>query len=424
MSSDVLGDQAALEHWPLERFIEYIRNPRVNDHAVAQVAAAIHEFGFRVPIVAKSDGLVVDGHLRLKAARKLGLETVPVLLADDLTDTQVRAFRLSVNKLAELADWDDELLRLELEGLQELGFDLDLLGFDADEIGTLLHEPESDGTAGLTDPEDTPALHEIAITQPGDVWCLGPHRLVCGDSTDPGAVAAALNGATPHVMVTDPPYGVEYDAAWRNRALRADGTAVAGRAVGKVANDTRADWREAWALYTGDVAYVWHADRHSPEVAESLVACGFILRNLIIWGKNNLVIGRGDYHHKHEPAWYCVRQGGASHWQGDRTQTTLWDIDKPRKSETGHSTQKPVECMARPIRNNSAPGEAVYEPFSGSGTTIIACTMEGRVCHAIELMPAYVDMAVRRWQAFTGRSATLDATAEPFPEAPAVRDAA
>ena len=175
-------------------------------------------------------------------------------------------------------------------------------------------------------------------------------------------------------------------------------------------NDDRSDWREAWALFPGDVAYIWHSGNKAHVVAESIEAAGFDIRAQIIWAKSQFVIGRGHYHPHHEPCWYAVRtkQGATGHWQGDRKQSTLWQIDKPRKSETGHSTQKPVECMKRPIENNSSPGQAVYEPFSGSGTTIIAAEMTGRTCHAIELNPAYIDVAVKRWEQFTGQKATRE----------------
>jgi len=242
----------------------------------------------------------------------------------------------------------------------------------------------------------------------------GRHRLVCGDATEVGAVDAALAGVQPHLMVTDPPYGVEYDADWRNRADRANGKPYGGRAIGKVSNDDRCDWREAWALFPGAVAYVWHGGLHVTTVAESLQAAGFDVRAQIIWAKNNIAIGRGHYHWQHEPCWYAVRKGGVGSWQGDRKQSTLWQIDKPRASETGHSTQKPVECMQRPIVNNSSAGQAVYDPFVGSGTTIIAAEITGRLCHAIELAPGYVDVAVQRWQAFAGGEARLKETGETF----------
>lgn len=228
---------------------------------------------------------------------------------------------------------------------------------------------------------------------------------MCGDSTDADTVARALDGVRPHLMVTDPPYGVQYDPAWRNRA----GLGATQR-VGRVENDDRADWREAWALFPGDVAYVWHGALHAGTVADSLAAAGFQVRAQVIWAKDRLVLGRGHYHWQHEPCWYAVRDKGTGHWAGDRKQTTLWSIaSRAQDADTVHGTQKPVECMRRPMENNSSPGQAVWEPFSGSGTTIIAAEQCGRVCRAIELSPAYVDVAVLRWQAFTGQDAVLAA---------------
>jgi DNA modification methylase len=246
------------------------------------------------------------------------------------------------------------------------------------------------------------------ITKPGDLWMLGDHRLLCGDSTKAEDVERLMAGAKADMMVTDPPYGVEYDADWRNQAKRPDGTAYGASAVGKVSNDDRADWRESWALFPGDIAYVWHADCRSPEVAESLTVCDFVIRNLIVWAKNSMVIGRGDYHHQHEPCWYVVRKGCPGRRTDDRTQTTLWQIDKPQKSETGHSTQKPVECMARPMRNHEA--ELIYDPFLGSGTTLIAAEQLGRKCYGMEISPAYCDVIVKRWETLTGKKAELEAS--------------
>jgi len=400
-----------IEYWHTGELIEYANNPRKNDHAVDTIAAAIREFGFRVPILAKSDKTVVDGHLRLKAAKKLGMDEVPVMLADDMTETQIKAFRLSVNKVSEIATWDMELLTLEMQALDDEGFDLSLIGFDENELANIFVEK----TEGLTDPDEVPDIPDDPVTKEGDIWLLGRHRLMCGSSTVETDVSALLAGVEPHLMVTDPPYGVEYDADWRNNALRADGSADGGRAVGKVENDDNADWSEAWALFPGDVAYVWHADRMGVGVAVSLETNDFVIRNQIIWAKNNMVISRGDYHPKHEPCWYAVRKNKKGHYCGGRKQTTVWDIDKPMKSETGHSTQKPVECMKRPIENNSSPGQAVYEPFSGSGTTIIAGEMTGRAIYAMELNPAYVDVAVKRWQDFTGEQAILEGSGEFFP---------
>ena len=262
----------------------------------------------------------------------------------------------------------------------------------------------------ITDPDEIPEVPVVPVSQPGDIWILGNHRLICGDSTDALIVEKLLGAVKPHLMVTDPPYGVQYDPEWRERA----GVNTATAAKGKVLNDDRADWREAWALFPGDVAYVWHAGLFAGTVADSLVASGFQLRSQIVWDKGQLVLSRGDYHWQHEPCWYAVKKSAKGHWTGDRKQTTVWDIPKPKKSETGHGTQKPVECMKRPIENNSSPGQAIYEPFSGSGTTIIAGEMTGRHVYAIELNPAYVDVAVKRWQEFTGRSAVHAETGSIF----------
>lgn len=395
------------KHLPVAALIPYANNARTHSDAqVAQIAASIREFGFTNPILVDGENGVIAGHGRLLAARKLGMELVPVIELAHLTPAQKRAYVLADNRLALNAGWDDDLLRLELGALQIEGFDLALTGFDVGEIDALFALP----TGGLTDPDHIPDAPDIPVSQTGDVWLLGRHRLICWDATDPAVVEAVLAGVRPHLMVTDPPYGVDYDPDWRNRA----GISNTGR-VGKVMNDHRADWREAWALFPGDVAYVWHGALHATTVAESLTACGFNIRAQVIWAKDRLVMGRGHYHWQHEPCWYAVRNGTKGHWAGDRKQTTLWSI--PTKDPihhnspdvaTVHGTQKPVECMRRPMVNNSSPGQAVYEPFSGSGTTIIAAEMEGRVCHAVELSPAYVDVAVLRWQAFTGQTAMLE----------------
>jgi DNA modification methylase len=408
-----------IEHLKTSDLIPYARNTRTHSpEQVAQIAGSIREFGFTNPVLIDSENGIIAGHGRVMAASKLGLAKVPCIRLAHLTDTQKRAYIIADNKLALNAGWDEEMLALELGELGDLDFDLSLIGFDESELGDLMAET----TEGETDPDDVPEPPVDPVSVLGDVWVMGKHRLACGDCTDQGTVDKALNGVRPHLMVTDPPYGVEYDADWRNKAMRSDGTAIAGRAVGKVLNDDKADWRDAWALFPGDVAYVWHAPgENQAEVMESLKACDFQIRNHIIWAKQQLVIGRGHYHHQHEPCWYAVRKGGTGHWAGDRKQTTLWKIDKPQKSETGHSTQKPVECMKRPIENNSSPGQAVYEPFSGSGTTIIAGEMTGRSIHAIELNPAYVDVAVKRWQDFTGKQAIHEVSGKTFDEMKAAK---
>ena len=403
-----------VEQTPVDALIPFARNARTHsDEQVKQIAASIREFGFNNPILIRDDLTVIAGHGRLAAAKVLGLKEVPTISLAHLTPLQVRAYVLADNKLALNAGWDDEMLALELQELALEGFDAALTGFDEVEIGALLAENTEEG---LTDEDSVLDVPAEPTTKTGDVWLLGKHRIICGSSTEPDAVEKLLKGVQPHLMVTDPPYGVEYDANWRNKAKRADGTSIGASAVGKVMNDEKADWREAWSLFPGEVAYVWHAGLFAGVVADSLTACGFNLRSQIVWAKSNFAIGRGDYHWHHEPCWYAVKDGGKGHYNGDRKQSTLWQIDKPQKSETGHSTQKPVECMKRPIENNSSPGQAIYEPFCGSGTTIIASEQTGRICYALELNPAYVDVAVKRWQDFTGKKATLESNGKTFDE--------
>lgn len=405
---------STIEHIYVDALIPYARNSRTHSQEqVAQVAASIREFGFTNPVLVDSSGGIIAGHGRVMAARLLGMQSVPCLRLSHLTEAQKRAYVIADNKLAINAGWDNELLALELRDLAEMDFEMELTGFSEDEIGELLGELDAT-PEGNADADEVPEMHPVAISKPGDVWMLGNHRIMCGDSTSADSVAVLLGDRKPHLMVTDPPYGVEYDPGWRNDADRANGKKIGARATGVVMNDDRADWREAWALFPGDVAYVWHAGAYSPTVADSLISCGFEIRALIVWGKHRLVIGRGHYHHMHEPCWYVVRKGATGHWNGDRKQTTLWSIDH-NKSETGHGTQKPIEAMRRPIENNSKPGDEVYEPFSGSGTTLIACQQTGRVCYAMELSPHYVDVGVRRWQQFTGRRAIHAETGEQFP---------
>jgi DNA modification methylase len=404
------GDQ--VERRPIAALIPYASNAHTHSDAqVAQIAASIREWGWTTPVLVDEDSTIIAGHGRVLAAQTLGIGSVPVMVARGWSEAQKRAYVIADNKLALNAGWDDDLLGVEIAGLKDLGFDLDLIGFSDLELGSLL----ADGSEGLTDPDEAPPRPDDPVSQPGDVWCLGAHCLVCGDSTDAETVKRALNGIVPHLMVTDPPYGVEYDPSWRARA----GVNLNRAKLGKVANDHRCDWRAAWALFPGSVAYVWHAGRYASSVQESLQATGFEVRAQIIWAKERFALSRGHYHWQHEPCWYAVR--GSASWCGDRKQSTLWTLNAREDAGLGHGTQKPVQCMRRPIENNSSPGQAVYEPFSGSGTTLIAAEMSGRTCHAVELDPAYVDVAVMRWQRFTGKPATLEGQDGSFAEIAALR---
>lgn len=400
------------QNWPadavvrksIDELVPYARNARTHsDEQIEEIVASMREWGWTNPVLVDEQGMIIAGHGRVLAAKKLGLGEVPVMIAEGWTEAQKKAYVLADNQLAMNAGWNEELLGAELRELKDWDFDLSLTGFSN------IDELMAKKTVGETDPEVVPTEPENPVSQLGDIWVLGRHRLICGDSTDPEAVKAVLDGATPHLMVTDPPYGVEYDPDWRNRAARTSpgmgNRAIGAGAIGQVRNDDRADWTEAWELFSGEVAYVWHSALFTGVVLESLIKTGFELRSQVIWDKGQLVIGRGHYHWQHEPCWYAVRKGKTGHWAGDRKQSTVWQIPKQRSSETGHSTQKPLECMARPIRNNSKAGQEVYEPFAGSGTTLIACETEGRTCYAVELNPAYCDVIVDRWQQFTKKAA-------------------
>ena len=396
-----------VERRPTVSLVPYARNSRTHSpEQVEQIAASIREWGWTVPVlVDENDGLIA-GHARVMAAKQLGLTEVPVMVAIGWSEAQKRAYVIADNKLALNAGWDEALLKVELSELQALDFDLGVTGFSLDEIATLT----MDGAAGLTDPEDTPEPPADPVSRPGDVWMLGQHRLCCGDATVAEDVARALGGVCPALMVSDPPYGVDYDPSWRARA----GVNLNPGKLGTVTNDDQADWSAAWALFPGDVAYVWHAGKFAATVQASLERCDFAIRSQIIWAKDRFALSRGDYHWQHEPCWYAVRRNARGGWAGDRSQSTLWTIPAREDGGFGHGTQKPVECMRRPIGNNSSPGQAVYDPFVGSGTTIIAGEMTGRCVHALELNPAYVDVAVMRWQSFTGKTAMLEATGESF----------
>jgi DNA modification methylase len=401
--------------WNIECVIPYARNSRkIPERAIDKVAASIKEFGWRVPIVVDKDGVIICGHTRLLAARKLGLEQVPVHVADNLTPAQVKAYRLMDNRSHEETDWDLDLLGPELEELAGLDFDLELTGFDPHEIDSFLADPDLDDRANAV-----PAVPDRPATRLGDLWVLGQHRILCGDATVSHVVSRVCGAIVPFLMVTDPPYGVDYEPEWREKAALNPRTVQAG----KVSNDDRVDWSPAWNLFRGDVAYVWHAGVHAGEVAANLAGSNFEIRAQIIWRKQHFAIGRGAYHWQHEPCIYAVRKGRSAHWCGDRTQSTVWDVanlnpmgGNQDETKTGHGTQKPVELMRRPIVNHTKRGEVIYDPFIGSGTSMLAAELTERVCYGIDIDPRYVDVAVIRWQQFTGEQASLDGDGRTFDE--------
>jgi DNA modification methylase len=421
-----------IQTWHIDRLIFYSRNPRKNDAAVDRMCGSIREFGFKIPVLARSDGTVVDGHLRIKAARKLGswpggdTTYIPVILCDEWTDAQVRAFRLMVNRSVTWADWDEELLALELQDLQESDFDLSLTGFDPGEI---------DGILALEDDEKAnaaPPLPENPVSRVGDLWVCGKHRVLCGDATSAEVVARLLAERKPRLMVTDPPYGIELDSEWRDRAgLNGCGPAeasymkkrTAGHTETSISGDTRADWSDAFALVPSlEVAYVWHASKFTREVLDGLLRIGFLHHQQIVWNKGRTVLTRTHYWFQHEPCWY-VRKKNAP-WYGKAGEnSTIWDSPSPKfimgasdEDKFDHPTQKPVELMRRPILNHLRRGELVYDPFLGSGTTLAAAELNERVCYGLELDPKYVDVVVQRWQALAGKQATLEAEGRTFEE--------
>jgi DNA modification methylase len=344
----------------------------------------------------------------------------------------VKAYRLMDNRSHEETEWDLELLGPELEELHALDFDLELTGFDPNEIDDFLSDPDVDDRANLVPPvPDQPA------TKPGDLWLCGKHRVLCGDATAPDTVARLCGKSTPLILITDPPYGIELDSEWRDRArINKHGPAepsymkhrVEGHTNTSISSDTRADWSEAFALLPSlQVAYVWHASKFTREVLDGLLRIGFLHHQQIIWNKGRAVLTRTPYWFAHEPAWF-VRKKNAP-WYGKAGEnSTVWEVPSPKfimnsskEEKFDHPTQKPLELMRRPILNHTKRGAVVYDPFLGSGTTMMAAEVTERVCYGIDIDPRYVDVAVLRWQQYTGQQATLDKDGRTFDEIKADR---
>ena len=396
------------ETWPIEKCIDYARNPRKNDHAVDKVASAIKEFGFRVPIVAKSDGLVVDGHLRLKAAKKLGLTEVPVILADDMSEAQIKAFRLSVNKVAEFAEWDVDLLKLEFADLQKQGFDLSLTGFETGEIANFLAEP----TDGLTDEDAVPEVPAVPVTVEGDVWILGRHRLMCGDSTSIDAVERLMAGRKADMVFTDPPYGVEFQSNMRTKSAKFD--------VLKN-DDTFLDIAPIIEACSTGWVFVWTSWKVQTKWIDQFQSMGYPT-NIVVWHKPGGGIGdlkrtfSSDYEIAlvwHRGAELCGKRIGS-----------VWTVNKDGASTYVHPTQKPVALAVEALDKTTRASASVLDLFGGSGSTLIACEKTARDCRMMELDPKYCDVIVKRWQDFTGQQATLEATGQTFADLTAKREAA
>ena len=395
-----------IELWPTSQLIPYARNPRKNDHAVEQMASAIREFGFRIPLIVKSTGEICDGHLRYKAALHLGLEQVPVILADDLTETQIKAFRILVNRSATWADWDEDLLRLELEELKLDDFDLAFTGFDDDELLEIMAGEETT-TEGNTDEDAAPEVPVTPVSKPGDVWLMGQHRLLCGDSTDAASYDTLLGTERVAMIFQDPPYNVDYANTAKDK-LRGTNRPILNDNLGDGFQDfLLAAFKPALARCNGAV-YVAMSSSELDTLQSAFRAAGGKWSTFIIWAKNTFTLGRSDYQRQYEPILYGWPEGATRHWCGDRDQGDVWHFNKPRVNDL-HPTMKPVELVERAIRNSSRPGDVVLDPFGGSGTTLIAAEKSGRQARLIELDPKYVDTIVRRWQDYAGAQAVREA---------------
>lgn len=403
-----LPDQ--LETIQIDALIPYARNSRTHSDAqVAQIASSIKEFGFTNPVLIDGGGGIIAGHGRVLAARKLGMSEVPCIRLEHLTDAQKRAYVIADNRLALNSGWDTEMLKVEFADLQELGFDLELTGFDLDEIKELLAPV---GTEGLTDPDDAPPLPETPRTVPGDIWVMGKHRLLCGDSTSMDDLAKLCEGQLVDMWLTDPPYNVAYEGGTKEKLT--------------IKNDSMGDdqfrqfLRDAYTaadtvMKPGAVFYIWHADSEGYNFRGAAKDAGWTVRQCLIWKKSSMVMGRQDYHWKHEPCLYGWKEGASHLWAADRKQTTILEFEKPSRNGE-HPTMKPVALFEYQLLNNTKGGDQVLDSFGGSGTTLIAAEKNGRVARIMELDPKYCDVIVKRWQDFTGKIATHAETGEPFAE--------
>jgi site-specific DNA-methyltransferase (adenine-specific) len=398
-----------IEQWAIERLVPYARNARTHSNdQVAQIAASIKEWGWTTPILVDETGNIIAGHGRTMAARQLNIKEVPVMVAEGWSDTKKRAYILADNKLALNAGWDNEMLALELSELQGLDFDLDLTGFSAEEIAALMPVELTDG---LTDEDAVPEVPVQPVTVPGDVWVLGKHRLMCGDSTSIEALER-LCEAKVDVWLTDPPYNVAYEGGTKEKLT--------------IQNDSMGDeqfrqfLRDAYVaadavMKPGAVFYIWHADSEGYNFRGAAQDAGWKVRQCLIWKKSSLVMGRQDYHWKHEPCLYGWKEGAGHLWAADRKQTTILEFDKPSRNGE-HPTMKPVALFEYQLLNNTKGGDIVLDSFGGSGTTMIAAEKNGRIARLMELDPKYCDVIIKRWQEFTGKIATHAETGMPFAE--------
>lgn len=376
---------------PINEVIPYEKNPRINDNAVPAVMKSIEEFGFKVPIVIDKNGTIVTGHTRLKAAKKLGMKTVPCIVADDLTPEQIKAFRLADNKVAEAAEWDMELLNEELDGI----VDIDMSDFNFSDI---TDSPSSEDV--VEDDGENIELPSEPKTRLGDIWVIGRHKLMCGDATSEDVLKRLMGGDKADMYLTDPPYNVAYEGKTEDKlTIQNDSMEDSAFYQFLVDSFVAADS----VMNEGAAFYVWHADLEGYNFRGACRAVEWELRECLIWNKNTMVLGRQDYQWKHEPCLYGWKGGAAHNWYSDRKQTTVIDMNKPNRNAE-HPTMKPVQLFAYLMENSSKPGDIVLDSFCGSGTTLIACEQMSRAARVLELDPKYCDVIVERYINLVGNS--------------------
>jgi len=403
-----------IEQWPVDRLLPYIRNARTHsDEQVAQVAASIVEFGWTNPILVGADGVIIAGHARLAAARKLRMAEVPVIVLDHLSETQRRALVLADNRLALSAGWDEQMLRVELDALQDDGFDLDLVGFSDEELEEILRDPE-ETREGLTDEDAVPDEPEHAVTVPGDVWVMGDHRLLCGDATSMEAIQTVLAGGLADMVFTDPPYNVDYVGKTAKK-LKIGNDALGG----KFYDFLRESCANMLAVCKGAM-YVCMSSSELHTLYQAFTDAGGHWSTFVIWAKHHFTLGRSDYQRMYEPILYGWRKGTDHFWCGDRNQGDVWFIKRPM-ANLEHPTMKPVELVEHALRNSSKTRDTILDVFGGSGTTLIACEKSGRQARLIELEPRYCDVVCRRFMDFSGKTATLEADGRTFADVAAER---
>lgn len=376
---------------PINEVIPYEKNPRINDNAVPAVMKSIEEFGFKVPIVIDKNGTIVTGHTRLKAAKKLGMKTVPCIVADDLTPEQIKAFRLADNKVAEAAEWDMELLNEELDGI----IDIDMSDFN---FGDITDSPSSEDV--VEDDGENIELPSEPKTRLGDIWMIGRHKLMCGDATSEDVLKRLMGGDKVDMYLTDPPYNVAYEGKTEDKlTIQNDSMEDSAFYQFLVDSFVAADS----VMNEGAAFYVWHADSEGYNFRGACRAVEWELRECLIWNKNTMVLGRQDYQWKHEPCLYGWKGGAAHNWYSDRKQTTVIDMNKPNRNAE-HPTMKPVQLFAYLMENSSKPGDIILDSFCGSGTTLIACEQMGRVARVLEIDPKYCDVIIKRYINLVGSS--------------------